>query len=477
MDLFKKYYLDEETINEIIRDGIIVFDTSALLDLYYYSNSSQHVIFDTIFAMLSNRLWIPAQVYFEFLKNKDAVSEKPIMSYDNLIHKPKSGADGGHIDKIVQLTKDIPKSIIPIKNQLKTLKEKTIHEDKYPNIPGDVYKSIDSAIEVYEGQTETFIQQVNDFNTKICDVIKDKITSIEHDQEDKVLQVINSKFEIGDEYSYEKQLKISREGSFRYSEMIPPGYEDAEKKIGMQKYGDLFAWKQILEYAKETNKSVLLIINDTKKDWHDDELEAPRYELLKEFASYCGHSFWTYNMKQFLYHMNKIIETDKSVFDQMLKETDEIEEVKNYSTISDYDFMEIINDFMAPGVILVKEVAINSEWRIIGRVKIFEGNSEEGTPVLVMVNITKGSNYTSGLHPLRNIFEVKKYYDSNGIRYDYYQFTITSTKEVALSLYNNQYNKKNISKLYNKKSVNSYIGFIDNGIFEYVASIADDETK
>lgn len=32
VDLYKKYYLDSETIKEILQNGIVVFDTSALLD-------------------------------------------------------------------------------------------------------------------------------------------------------------------------------------------------------------------------------------------------------------------------------------------------------------------------------------------------------------------------------------------------------------------------------------------------------------
>ena len=44
----------------------------------------------------------------------------------------------------------------------------------------------------------------------------------------------------------------AREGKFRYSEKIPPGYMDEykNKKDGLQKYGDLFAWKQILDIGK-----------------------------------------------------------------------------------------------------------------------------------------------------------------------------------------------------------------------------------
>ena len=80
IDLYKKYYLDSDKVQQILKSGIIVFDTSALLDLYYYSFDTQNEIFRNVFKYLSNRLWIPSQVYFEYLKNRKKVSEKPISS-------------------------------------------------------------------------------------------------------------------------------------------------------------------------------------------------------------------------------------------------------------------------------------------------------------------------------------------------------------------------------------------------------------
>lgn len=40
IDLYKKYYIDDEKKRDIFKSGIVVFDTSALLDLYYYSSKT-----------------------------------------------------------------------------------------------------------------------------------------------------------------------------------------------------------------------------------------------------------------------------------------------------------------------------------------------------------------------------------------------------------------------------------------------------
>lgn len=388
-----------------------------------------------------------------------------------MIHEPKSKADGGHVDKIVELSKELPSKLIPIKNQLKTLKEKTIREEKYPNIPSSLYVCFDEAIEEFERQIQEFIVNVNTFSCTINDVVNMKIDLLKKEkEEDRVLQEIDSKFKIGRELTYEQQMEITREGAFRYAEQIPPGYEDAEEKIGMQKYGDLFAWKQILELGSKEKEPILLIINDVKEDWYDKELEAPRYELLKEFQTSCEQPFWTYTMKQFMYHMERIIETEQNVFEQMLKETEEIEEVKNYSTIDDLDYKEMINEYFASEVFVDKEIQLPDELRIIGYTRVFSGNTSEGKPVLVMVSKTKGSNYTSGLHPLRNMQEVKKYFESNNVHYIYNQFIISSTQEVAFNLYRNQFGKKNIKNLFSRKSINVLIGYIEDNYFKFIAS-------
>jgi len=61
---------------------------------------------------------------------------------------------------------------------------------------------------------------------------------------------------------------ISRTSSyeFRYSHLIPPGFEDNNKLEN--KYGDLIIWKEILENCiKYNSKNILFISLDTKKDW------------------------------------------------------------------------------------------------------------------------------------------------------------------------------------------------------------------
>ena len=100
---------------------------------------------------MKNGVWIPAQVYFEYLKNKSKVSEKPILSYERLL--TKQSKDGGYVNSIVDKTKMLQgQSLGEIKNQLKTLKEQTLGTDKHPYLSPDVYAEYESVLSVVENQ-------------------------------------------------------------------------------------------------------------------------------------------------------------------------------------------------------------------------------------------------------------------------------------------------------------------------------------
>lgn len=106
MSVYDKFYLTQERQFKLFDDALIVFDTSALLDLYYYSEKTQDFIFNTVFEYFKERLWIPERVKFEYIKNKDKVSNKPVLAYEGLL-KSRSGSDGEYTLKICNYAKDI----------------------------------------------------------------------------------------------------------------------------------------------------------------------------------------------------------------------------------------------------------------------------------------------------------------------------------------------------------------------------------
>ena len=235
MNLFEHYYLTKDRILDILKnDGIIVFDTSALLDLYYYSEDSRNRIFKNVFPYFENRLWLPAQVYFEFLKNKDTVAAKPEKTYMALLDK--DNRDMGYVPKLVSTLTKFEKDTKELKGILTTLKETTIREDKHPFLEQEIFESIDQAVDILKQQMEAFSAKVEAFQIDITQRINDKILDLSS-QGDEIQDQIDEKFKIGEELTYEQMTQISVDGRRRYEEKIPPGYMDQEDKTGGKSAG------------------------------------------------------------------------------------------------------------------------------------------------------------------------------------------------------------------------------------------------
>ena len=64
------------------KDALIIFDTSVLLDLYFYSKSTRDEIVKSYFEKLQKQLWIPKQVEYEFNENKTSIIRKIRGKYD-----------------------------------------------------------------------------------------------------------------------------------------------------------------------------------------------------------------------------------------------------------------------------------------------------------------------------------------------------------------------------------------------------------
>lgn len=129
-------------------------------------------------------------------------------------------------------------------------------------------------------------------------------------EHDDILEELTKLFEekVGKPCSEEEYKAIYKEGEERYFKKIPPGFEDFGKnsndKSKTKKFGDLVAWKQIIEKAKEAEKPVILVTDDTKKDWwlkvDDDKFLGPRPELIKEFFLEANVKFYMYRPMGFL---------------------------------------------------------------------------------------------------------------------------------------------------------------------------------
>ncbi len=322
-DIYDKYYLNKERRKNILEEGIIIFDTSVLLQLYNYSADTQKYILEKIFDLFNGRLWIPAQVKFEYLKNRERVANQPIDSYKNLLMQINEKKNGGYITTIMRILTPIKdKNIKDIKNELNKLRQATQDKNQHPYFNQDFFKTVDMAISHFEDEYSVLKSAITTMRRQIEEVAKNVEERInEYMSEDEIRRVIDEKIEVGAEYEYLDLMKIVDEGKSRYENKIPPGYEDViqNRKAGLAAYGDLILWKQILDYGNQIQKPVLLVINEVKGDWIDDRGN-PRYELLKEFNSYTKQSFWLYSFPDLLNEINNIFPEEMVITQSIISE-------------------------------------------------------------------------------------------------------------------------------------------------------------
>ncbi|QRY55895.1 PIN-like domain-containing protein [Sphingobacterium siyangense] len=301
IDNIKLYQLDKQKEERLWKTAIFVFDTCALTDFYYLPKKTREKMYTETFPHFEGRLWIPAHVEFEFLKNRESIIPKPFQE---------------QYDELKKLISNITPSFAKdVKNRLLDISKKTIKADKHPHLEQNNISSILEKINAFETELKTFEQnimlQIKDAETEILSVKGN----------DDVLNAINAHFSVGSGYSFDRIMEITKEGKHRYEYKIPPGYGDFYKKEkkGTQIFGDLIIWKQILDKAKQSEKPIVFITNDITKDedWcylekrsNENRISSPREELIKEMYDYANVEYWMYTLPQFLHHAKSTFKAD-----------------------------------------------------------------------------------------------------------------------------------------------------------------------
>lgn len=277
-EMFRGYYEPSEAeFKKLWNDCLFVLDTNILLNFYRYSDKTNKDFF-SVLEKISERLWIPYQVAFEYQKNRLSVISEKMGAYkelnkiiDSQPNNFKTDVQGKGFERhpiieIKEIESKIEKCYSEIKEQIKE------NEKKHPNYIKD-------------------------------DTIRERIS-------------ILLKGKIGQKFSKEKLNEIFKDGEKRFDEKIPPGFSDQDKK-GNARFGDLIIWFEIIEKAKQKNKPVIFIVDDSKEDWWNKvrgETIGPRPELIQEFFSEVNAQFYMYKSKRFMdyaeKHLNLTFDSD-----------------------------------------------------------------------------------------------------------------------------------------------------------------------
>lgn len=298
-NLFPEYYqLSDDKIKEIWDNGIFVFDTNVLLNLYRYSEKSRNDFLEVL-TNYKDRLWIPYQVGLEYHSDRIGVVINSDNAYEQLGKKLRL-----EVDKLVN-------SIV----------------STYKRHP---YINIDGISERINACTNEIIENLNKKREEAPDYLKN----------DDILDNLTILFDgkVGADLDELDLNKLYKEGRERYANKIPPGYcDEKEKKDKGDRhlYGDLILWKQTIEKASETKTDIILVTDDLKEDWWEitnGKTIGPRKELLKEFREAVQKDILIYNAERFLKyaqkHMSISIEKETiSEIENFRKEDESIQQI------------------------------------------------------------------------------------------------------------------------------------------------------
>lgn len=264
-------------------NATFVFDTNVFLNLYRYSQKTREALLDAM-GQLENRIWMPYQVAYEFMRRRPEIIIETVDRYTKL--KQES-------DKFLRSCSDMLR-----------------------------IKKNDCEYTELQNYIEQWLTSNKEKNLLVHSITEDPIL-------DRLLQLFDGK--VGGAFSEGDSEKIAKEGATRYAKKVPPGYMDAPKaKSGDDNnaYGDLFVWKQILKYAAENKSDIIFVTHDQKEDWWNiihGKTTGPRPELRKEFFDNATSQFHMYTMDNFISHfdLGETHTVDESV----------VEEIKAYSKL------------------------------------------------------------------------------------------------------------------------------------------------
>lgn len=275
-NIFEIYKMTPKREKELWENALFVFDTSSICMLYNLTEDTKKTMVE-ILGKFQDRIWIPAQAMYEYLKNRDKVIMNPIQeSYQNMPELSKC----------------------QLSEVLKPLLERHKKNVFHPYLDTQAYNELTQKC-----------NQLCDLTKEIKGIFKEQYdkrkTEIMAVRDNDIIRNTFSSFTIGAPFSMELIIEIVREGGLRYKNRIPPGYKDEPEKDGTQIYGDLIIWKEILQHAKEQHKEIILICDDVKEDWYMEHPKGnapdiPRHELIKEFVDYVGTDFWMYPLPKFI---------------------------------------------------------------------------------------------------------------------------------------------------------------------------------
>lgn len=244
---------------------LIVYDTNIFLNLYRISPDYADFALDCMNNLVDYTI-IPHTVFIEFKKHNKKLYEKRQKSIEHSIEDS--------LKMIIQQKQAIINSCNVLKKR------------NFPDI-NEVINQIESKYSSVEKLLHDYFEEHS-----VLSLIND---SWDCDLPEKLMQRLTDKAKVLNSPSMAELYSICEEGEDRFKSKIPPGYKDEKHKSGIRQYCDLIWWKEILNFAKENTKNIILVTDDVKEDWWIKENEKLKFrdELINEFKKFTRYKIKT----------------------------------------------------------------------------------------------------------------------------------------------------------------------------------------
>ncbi len=286
------YKFTDEQFTALWENAILVFDASALLNLYTYSEGSRNAILGVL-KNVSSHLWIPNQFAYEYQKNRMKVLREQRQHYENV-----ATVLNGVASEVRRLS--------------------SFCRDRF--VRDDLKKKLDGGV---SGAMEEIAARLRLHDALLAeDPHHEMLSNLFHER-------------VGSPPDTATTKERMDAADTRYRACVPPGYCDIEKKKEEHghPYGDYFGWCEMLAHAEKNEKPMILVTDDRKPDWwlirERRTIVSPRPELITEFRSRVKADFYMYTLDGFVRSSQKYerFRLDSSVVDEASERESAIRDV------------------------------------------------------------------------------------------------------------------------------------------------------
>ncbi|WP_446040456.1 PIN-like domain-containing protein [Streptomyces sp. SID1121] len=246
---------DAHSVREkFFTQGLVILDTNVLLNLYEYTPAARHQVLSAL-ERVKDRLWLPHQVGLEFVRNRHRVIATRVKALNDA---PASLREKlGEANRAILAASKLVQELL-----IKYAQDSAASDALRQQISS---QSIEQLLGPWRTTLMGHIQDLKqDHDLAISTVANN----------DPVLPKVAELFgnQIADPPEPEvTRNRVEEAASYRYPNMIPPGFMDAGKGSPLASAGDYLIWEEIVHYAKNSAPTthVLFVSGDVKDDWYE----------------------------------------------------------------------------------------------------------------------------------------------------------------------------------------------------------------